>query len=66
METFQLESYVRGYHVYKDIWAAAVGEELECIQERDNPRDAYAIAVVKHRATVGHLLRKCHTFVLSS
>ena len=21
---------VRGYHVYKDIWAAAIGEELVC------------------------------------
>ena len=37
---------MRGYHVYKDIWRAAVGEELEYIRERDNPRDVYAIAVV--------------------
>ena len=29
--------------MYKDIWRAAVGEELEYIRERDNPRDAYAI-----------------------
>ena len=46
---------MRGYRVYKDIWGAAVGEELECIRKRDNPRDAYAIAV---GTTVGHLPRK--------
>ena len=29
---------VRGYHVYKDIWAAAIGEELVCIREPTNSR----------------------------
>ena len=27
---------VRGYHVYKDIWAAAIGEVLVCSRERTN------------------------------
>ena len=49
---------MRGYHVYKDIWGAAVGEELDCTQERGNLRDAYAIAVVRNGRTVGHLPRK--------
>ena len=44
--------------MYKDIWGADVSEELECIRECDNPRDAYAIAVDKHGTTVGHLPRK--------
>ena len=35
--------------MYKDIWGAVVGEELECIRERDIPRGAYATAVVKER-----------------
>ena len=49
---------MRGYHVYKDIWEAALGEELDCTRERGNPRDAYAVAVVKNGTTVGHLPRK--------
>ena len=53
-----MESCVRGYHVYKDIWGAAVGEELDCTRERGNPRDAYAVAVVRNGRTVGHLPRK--------
>ena len=27
---------VRGYHVYKDIWAATIGEVLVCSQEPTN------------------------------
>ena len=27
---------VRGYHVYKDIWAAAIGEVLACSRELTN------------------------------
>ena len=30
MERFSVESCVRGYHVYKDIRTASVGEELPC------------------------------------
>ena len=39
---------VRGYHVYKDIRAAAVGEVLACRREPSNASDRYAIAVLKH------------------
>ena len=34
MERFSVESCVRGYHVYKDIWTASVGEELSCLRVR--------------------------------
>ena len=27
---------VRGYHVYKDIWAATIGEVLACSREPTN------------------------------
>ena len=31
---YELETVVRGYHVYMGIWDAAIGETLECEQER--------------------------------
>ena len=49
---------MRGYHVYKDIWEANVGEELECVKERRNEKDRYAVAVVKNDTIIGHLPRK--------
>ncbi len=32
--SFSVEAMVRGYHAYKDIWTAVVGEELPCQRER--------------------------------
>ena len=42
-----VESVVRGYHLYKDVWSAAVGQRLPCQQERGNPHDPYAVAVME-------------------
>ena len=33
MASFSVEAMVRGYHIYKDIWAAVVGEEFPCKRE---------------------------------
>ena len=55
--TFTVESCIRGYHVYKDIWNATIGEELECVRESDNPADRYAVAMKKDNETVGHVPR---------
>ena len=36
MERFSIDSCVRGYHVYSDIWEASGGEELPCQCEHRN------------------------------
>ena len=56
--SFLVDTMVRGYHVYKDIWTAAVGEELTCRREKFNAADPFAVAVVKEETTVGHVPRK--------
>ena len=38
---FEIQSCVRGHHVYKDIWAPFVGETLSCEREEDNTADPY-------------------------
>ena len=58
METFQKESCIRGYHIYRERWDAVVGEKLECQRERGNTTDMYAVAVIKDSTIVGHLPRK--------
>ena len=60
--TFTLKSCVRGYHVYKDIWDATIGEELECARESENPADRYAVAMKKDNETVGHVPRTMSRF----
>ena len=49
---------VHGYYVYKDIWEAAIREELPCEREARNSKDRYAITVKKDGTVVGHLSRK--------
>ena len=36
MDSIRRSCCIRGYHVYKDIWAAAVGEVLVCEREHHN------------------------------
>ena len=50
------ESYVKGYHVYKNIWKPTVNEEMEIEIEPDNVMDKYAVCVKKNTFIVGHLL----------
>ena len=58
MEEFEVSSCIRGYHVYKDTWDAATGEELACEREVHNTQDRYAVAVKMEGTVVGHLPRK--------
>ena len=37
---------MRGYHAYKDIWAAVLGEELPYQREVGNWVDTFAVAVI--------------------
>ena len=46
-KSHMIESMVCGYHVYKEIRCAAVGEELSCIREVEHYHDLFAVAVVR-------------------
>ena len=46
---------VCGYHIYNDIWEAAVGEMLVCLREPKNTHDRYAAAVEKDSMVISHL-----------
>ena len=56
-ESYTIEAMVHGYHVYKEVWCAAVGEELFCVREV-NYRDPFAVAVIRSGVVVGHVPRK--------
>ena len=56
--SFSVEAMVRGYHAYKAIWTPVHGEELPCKTEDSNWVDAFAVAVVKDEAVVGHVPKK--------
>ncbi len=56
--SFSVEAMVRGCHTYQSIWIGVVGEELPCQWETVNPRDPFAVAVLRDDAIVGHIPRK--------
>ena len=58
MAHFEGHACIHCYHIYKDIWEAADGEELLCKQEPHNDHNRHSVAVRRKRAVVGHLLRK--------
>ena len=64
----EVESCVRGHHVYSTIWNPVLGERLTCKRELDNVEDRYAVAICKDEDTVvGQVPRKisflCSVFI---
>lgn len=55
---FSVETMIRGYHIYKDVWKSSVGEQLLCEIEENNRQDSHAVAVVRTGPVVGHVPRK--------
>ena len=51
---------MRGYHVYKNAWNPAIGDELDCLRDCANVKERYAVSVIDPltKATVGHLPKK--------
>ena len=55
LKQVQIDTYVKGYHVYENMWKPTVNEELETKVEPDNVMDKYAVCVKKNTSIVGHL-----------
>jgi hypothetical protein len=57
LETIEVDSCVRGHHVYNHLWTPidTLGEELQCVIEDSNDNDPYAAAVMKRDGIVGHV-----------
>ena len=52
-----MESIVHSYHIYCDIWEAAVGQMLPCHQEARNLFNPYAVSVTEGGTIIGHVPR---------
>ena len=56
VDTYILQSYVRGYHAYMNIWNPKVGDNDVVVKhEKDNEHDKFAIAVFHKERIVRHL-----------
>ena len=43
----EMAGCVRGYHVYKDMWAAAIGEVLVCSREPINMKKFFVVKLIR-------------------
>ena len=55
--SYKLDSFIKGYHVYHDIWSPELFEELTAVREPQNIVDKYAVSVTKAGKVVGHLMK---------
>ena len=55
MELLEIQSYIRGYHAYRDSWTPVLGETLSVKRETTNPKDKNAVAVHIEETIVGHV-----------
>ena len=52
---FEIDSFVKGYHEYKNIWSPKIGETLLTERDQGNLVDKYAVCLKKNNEIVGHL-----------
>ena len=50
-----VNSFVKGYHAYKDLWKTFANKELTTAMEPNNVVDKYAVCVKKNNVIVGYL-----------
>ena len=52
MEMYEVDSCVRGHHVFRGIWNPTIGKQLVCKREASNTQDVYVVAVMRGAHTV--------------
>ena len=55
LHELHIDSHIRGYHAYKDVWMPVLNEELVLKREPANIVDINAVAVKKEDDIVGHV-----------
>ena len=55
--TLDLETFIKGHHVYKDIWTPKQGKQLDVLMEPEKRMDKVAVCV-KINENIGGYLKK--------
>ena len=50
---YEVESCIRGFHVYHAVWTPYLREQLDCVLDSGNSEDPFAVAVQKASETIG-------------
>ena len=55
LQVLEINSYIRGYHAYQDVWTPVLNESLLVKREPNNIIDSNAVAVYQDDLIVGHV-----------
>ena len=55
--SFNLDSFIKGYHVYQEVWSPELHEMPNAVPEPRNIVDKYAVSVQRDDEVVGHLMK---------
>ena len=58
VDSYSFDSAARGYHVYRRMWNARIGERLQSTQEDGYSEDRFAAALTKNGMAIGHVPRE--------
>ena len=53
-----LQSFIRGCHIYKQIWQPLVEDILTLEREEGNNHAKFAVSLLKHATVLGHVPRE--------
>ena len=56
--SLELELFIKGHHVYIEVWALEVGKKLNLLMEPNNLVDKFAVCVEKYQTVVDHLKKR--------
>ena len=61
MTTLDLETFIKGHHVCKDIWSPKQGKQLDVLMEPDNQMDMFRVCMKINEKIMGHLKKGTYT-----
>ena len=57
MSSYRMESFIQGFHIYKEVWTPFIGERLGCAREKSNREDPFAVTMKRGTEMVGYVPR---------
>lgn len=63
VEPYEVEFVIQEYHIYKEMWSAAVDSTLPYQQERFDSHDTYTVAMLIDNITV-EIFNQCLFYTL--
>ena len=58
VDSFTVESVIREYHIYKEVWSSVIGAVLVYHHDTQNCHNPFAVDICKGTTVVGHMPRQ--------